>query len=93
MALGSPSVFSVRRVVIRRRDTAAFTLIELLVVVAVILILAALVAPLIRNALRSSQKTECYNNLHQIHSTGAAQQKTPARSWRGFPTNQRTQPY
>ena len=67
MTLGSPSVFSVRRVVIRRRDVAAFTLIELLIVVAVILILAALVAPSIANALRSSQNTECFSNLHQIH--------------------------
>jgi prepilin-type N-terminal cleavage/methylation domain-containing protein len=46
--------------------TQAFTLIELLVVIAIIAILAALLAPSLRNALEMARRAVCTSNLHQI---------------------------
>jgi len=51
-----------------RHPARAFTLIELLVVIAVIAILAALVMPVIHQALGSAQKTSCMSNIRQIYS-------------------------
>ena len=55
-----------RRGIGRRRR--GFTLIELLVVIAVIMILAALISPAVRNAMVQALKANCSNNLHQLHS-------------------------
>ena len=44
----------------------AFTLIELLVVIAVITLLAALVTPVIQQALASAERAQCCSNLSQI---------------------------
>ncbi len=44
----------------------AFTLIELLVVMGIILLLAALVIPVSRNAIESARRAKCQTNLRQI---------------------------
>lgn len=44
----------------------AFTLIELLVVIAIIAILAALILPVLANAKRQAQQSQCANNLKQL---------------------------
>jgi prepilin-type N-terminal cleavage/methylation domain-containing protein/prepilin-type processing-associated H-X9-DG protein len=49
----------------RRRRRGAFTLIELLVVISVITILASLVFPSVRDAMRHSMRADCVNNLRQ----------------------------
>lgn len=48
-----------------------FTLIELLVVIGIIAILAALLTPMIRNALESAKKGACLSNVHQISIGGS----------------------
>jgi prepilin-type N-terminal cleavage/methylation domain-containing protein len=48
------------------RADAAFTLIELLTVIAVILVLAALVLPVVSKAKSESQRGTCVSNLRQI---------------------------
>ncbi len=45
---------------------AAFTLVELLVVVAIILLMAALLFPVLTSAREKSRQTTCVSNLHQI---------------------------
>lgn len=45
---------------------AAFTLIELLVVVAIIAILASILVPTVRRALKAGQAAHCKSNLHQL---------------------------
>ncbi len=51
-----------------RRPTrpAGFTLIELLVVISVILLLAALVAPMIQRSLAMAMRSSCQTNLRQL---------------------------
>ncbi|MBI4475033.1 MAG: prepilin-type N-terminal cleavage/methylation domain-containing protein, partial [Acidobacteria bacterium] len=48
------------------RHRRGFTLIELLVVVAIVLLLAALLLPALRNARESAQTAKCAQNLRQI---------------------------
>ena len=43
-----------------------FTLIELLVVIAIIAILAALLAPALKNSLEAGRSAHCQTNLHQV---------------------------
>lgn len=50
-----------------RRWVACFTLIELLVVVTIIAILAALLLPVLRETREKARRTQCLNNLRQIH--------------------------
>ena len=51
------------------RRARGFTLVELLVVIAVIALLAALVMPVIQNAIESATRTSCTNNMRQLLAT------------------------
>lgn len=48
------------------KETAGFTLIELLIVIAIIAILAAILMPVLRSAMKRGQATQCLNNLMQL---------------------------
>ena len=50
----------------RTAHRGGFTLIELLVVMAVIMLLAALVSPMIRRSISLAVRTQCQTNLRQI---------------------------
>ena len=49
-----------------RRSSDGFSLIEMLVVIAIILILAALLLPALKNARESAYSLQCMNNLRNI---------------------------
>lgn len=49
------------------RERLAFTLIELLVVIAIIMLLAAIMSPVINNAMRKAQMVQTLNNGKQIY--------------------------
>ena len=51
----------------RLRARFAFTLIELLVVVAIIMLLAAILLPALKNAQAAAKKAVCASNLRQLH--------------------------
>lgn len=55
--------FSPRRI----RQGSAFTLVEMLVVVAILGILAALLVPTLKNAMRKTNQVKCMNNLKNIY--------------------------
>lgn len=48
------------------RRRAGFTLVEILVVLAIIMILAAILLPVLGRAREQSHRTQCMSNLHQI---------------------------
>ncbi|MBI4027553.1 MAG: type II secretion system protein [Verrucomicrobia bacterium] len=50
-----------------KREQSAFTLIELLVVIAIISILAALLAPALRNAREQAKGVKCLSNLKNLY--------------------------
>lgn len=49
-----------------RQDYAGFTIVELLVVISIITLLAALLAPALRQVKEQGQRIQCMNNLRQI---------------------------
>ncbi len=51
----------------RKRHRSAFTLVELLVVMAIISVLAALLLPVLRNAVDDARAVACMNNLRQVN--------------------------
>lgn len=54
------------------RKHCAFTLVEMLVTVAIIVVLAALIIPTIKNSVEGSRSTKCVSNLRQIYTAAAA---------------------
>lgn len=51
---------------INKKKFLGFTLIEMLVVMAIILIMAALISPVLSKARESGRTTKCSSNLHQL---------------------------
>lgn len=50
----------------KQHDSRGFSLIELLTIIAIIMLLAALLMPALRNSKATAQRAQCLSNLHQI---------------------------
>ncbi|HRJ72672.1 MAG TPA: prepilin-type N-terminal cleavage/methylation domain-containing protein [Terrimicrobiaceae bacterium] len=63
------------------RVPSAFTLVELLVAIALVLILASVLVPIARTAIRKANATKCLSNLNQISVASSAYSSDSNGAW------------